>query len=70
MRALSKGEWKVAAHGMEHGKVLCFLRYVRDGEGWKKVSTEAANAVLKQHHSRRAKKTGLVTSLCFKITRY
>jgi uncharacterized protein len=40
----------VVAQGEEHGKVLCFLRYVKDNPGWKKVSTETANAFLKQHH--------------------
>ncbi len=34
----------------EHGKVLCFLRYVRDDAGWKKVTTEPANAFLKEYH--------------------
>ncbi|MDD2661024.1 MAG: hypothetical protein PHY54_15315 [Methylococcales bacterium] len=40
----------VVAHGVEQGKVLCFLRYVKDNPGWKKVSTETANAFLEQHH--------------------
>lgn len=40
----------MVADSLEHGKALCFLRYVKDRAGWKKVSTEAANAVLKQHH--------------------
>ena len=30
--------------------MLCFLRYVKDNPGWKKVTTEPANAFLKQHH--------------------
>lgn len=34
----------------EQGKVLCFLRYVRDDVGWKKVTTEPANAFLKKNH--------------------
>ena len=37
-------------HTVEHGKALCFLRYIKDKPGWKKVATEAANAFLKQHH--------------------
>jgi predicted nucleotidyltransferase len=40
----------VVGQGTEHGKVLCFLRYVKDNPGWKKVTTEPANAFLKQHH--------------------
>ena len=40
----------VVAHGTEQGKVLCFLRYVKDNLDWKKVSTEPANAFLRQHH--------------------
>ena len=40
----------IVAHGMEHGKALCFLRYVKDDADWKKVSTEPANAFLRQYH--------------------
>ena len=40
----------VVDQGTEHGKVLCFLRYIKDNPGWKKVTTEPANAFLKQHH--------------------
>jgi len=40
----------VVAEGNEHGKVLCFLRYVKDNAGWKKVSTEPANAFLANYH--------------------
>jgi predicted nucleotidyltransferase len=40
----------VVAQGTEHGKVLCFLRYVKDDPGWKKVATEQANAFLEQYH--------------------
>jgi predicted nucleotidyltransferase len=40
----------VVGQGTEHGKVLCFLRYVKNKPGWKKVTTEMANAFLKQHH--------------------
>lgn len=40
----------VVAQGLEQGKVLCFLRYVREHSGWKKYSTTQANAYLKRHH--------------------
>lgn len=40
----------VVAQGTEQGKALCFLRYVKDNPGWKKVSTDPANAFLKNHH--------------------
>jgi predicted nucleotidyltransferase len=40
----------VVAQGTEQGKVLCFLRYIKDNSGWKKVMTEPANAFLKQYH--------------------
>ncbi|MFA5923324.1 MAG: hypothetical protein WC856_18885 [Methylococcaceae bacterium] len=40
----------VVGQGTEYGKVLCFLRYVKDNPGWKKVTTELANAFLKQYH--------------------
>ena len=40
----------VVEHGTEQGKALCFLRYVKDDVEWKKVTTEPANAFLKQHH--------------------
>jgi len=42
----------VVEHGTEQGKALCFLRYVyvKDDVEWKKVTTESANAFLKQHH--------------------
>jgi predicted nucleotidyltransferase len=36
--------------GFEQGKALCFLRYIKDDGGWKKVTTEQANAYLKQHY--------------------
>jgi hypothetical protein len=35
--------------GTEAGKVLCFLRYVKEGSSWKKYPTTAANALLQQH---------------------
>jgi len=40
----------IVGQDTEHGKVLCFLRYVKDNPGWKKVTTESANAFLKQYH--------------------
>lgn len=40
----------VVAPGLEQGKVLCFLRYVKEAAGWKKYDTAEANALLKRHH--------------------
>ncbi len=40
----------VVEHGFEQGKALCFLRYVYESNGWKKLETEAANAFLQQYH--------------------
>jgi len=40
----------VVAQGLEDGKVLCFLRYVYESSGWKKVDTEQANHLLQQHY--------------------
>ena len=40
----------IVGQGTEQGKVLCFLRYVKDNSGWKKVTTEPANAFLKQYY--------------------
>ena len=40
----------VVAQSTEQGKALCFLRYVKDNSGWKKITTEPANAFLKQYH--------------------
>lgn len=40
----------VVAQGLEQGKVLCFLRYVREASGWKKYDTDQANTLLAQHH--------------------
>lgn len=40
----------VVGQGMEHDKVLCFLRYVPHQQGWRKVDTDVANDFLKQHH--------------------
>ena len=37
-------------HGTEHGKVLCFLRYVKAASGWQKLSTSQANALLERDY--------------------
>ena len=40
----------VVSDGLEHGKVLCFLRYIyREGQ-WQKVDTDTANTLLKKNH--------------------
>ena len=36
--------------GSEQGRVLCFLRYVREPSGWKKYSSREANEFLKNSH--------------------
>ncbi|MEC4748970.1 hypothetical protein [Methylomicrobium sp. Wu6] len=36
--------------GLEQGKALCFLRYVKDGGEWRKQATAEANAYLRRHH--------------------
>jgi len=40
----------VVSPGLEQGKALCFLRYVRAEGGWRKQATEEANAFLRRHH--------------------
>jgi predicted nucleotidyltransferase len=40
----------VVMHGVEQGKVLCFLRYVQEASGWKKYPTEQANLFLQQNY--------------------
>jgi predicted nucleotidyltransferase len=40
----------VVADGIEQGKVLCFLRYIKGSVGWEKLSTAQANAFLERHH--------------------
>ena len=40
----------VVANGLEDGKVLCFLRYVKTEQTWQKTATEQANAFLKEHY--------------------
>lgn len=37
----------VVEQGLEEGKVLCFLRYIKQGTGWVKVATNEANQHLK-----------------------
>lgn len=36
----------VVAPGVEEGRVRCFLRYVRDGDTWRKLETTAADTLL------------------------
>ncbi|MCX7096882.1 MAG: hypothetical protein NTV43_03130 [Methylococcales bacterium] len=40
----------VVGQGLEHGKALCFLRYVKIDGCWGKISTDTANQYLKQMH--------------------
>jgi hypothetical protein len=40
----------VVAQGEEHGKVLCFLRYIKKDSVWVKVFTQQANAFLEQNY--------------------
>ncbi len=40
----------VVESGLEEGRALCFLRYVQQPSGWKKVGTEVANDLLKQQY--------------------
>jgi len=40
----------VVAQGLEQGKALCFLRYVKEATGWKKYDTAEANALLKRQY--------------------
>ncbi len=40
----------VVKNGLEHGKVLSFLRYVNRTTHWQKLNTEQANQWLAQHH--------------------
>jgi len=41
----------VVDQAIEQGKVLCFLRYVQQGNQWKKISTHAANQLLQDKYS-------------------
>jgi len=40
----------VVSYQSHQGKVGCFLRYVKDGDTWKKIDTEAANQLLRQSY--------------------
>lgn len=40
----------VVSYQAHTGKVGCFLRYIAEGEQWKKVDTEQANQLLLQHY--------------------
>jgi hypothetical protein len=40
----------VVEQGLEDGKALCFLRYVHESSGWRKVGTEQANKLLQQQY--------------------
>jgi len=40
----------VVDQGLEQGKVLCFLRYVRQGSSWRKLGTQKANQLLSEHY--------------------
>ena len=40
----------VVLSGYEHGKSLCFLRYIKQGSHWVKVDTNLANKLLKQQY--------------------
>ena len=40
----------VVSYQPHNGKVGCFLRYVRDGDAWKKIDTEQANQLLRQSY--------------------
>jgi len=40
----------VVENGQEQGKVLCFLRYIFQNTGWKKVNTDQSNQYLTDNH--------------------
>jgi len=40
----------VVSYVPEAGKVGCFLRYVPDGDSWRKIGTEQANQLLEAYH--------------------
>jgi len=40
----------VVSYQVHEGKVGCFLRYVAEGDKWKKIGTEQANQLLLQHY--------------------
>ncbi len=40
----------VVSNGVEDGKVLCFLRYIKTGQRWNKADTDHANQFLAQNY--------------------
>ncbi len=42
--------FSVVESGLEQGKILCFLRYIRSNKQWKKVDTQQANQYLTEHY--------------------
>ena len=40
----------VVEQGLENGKVLCFLRYIKQGISWVKVATDQANQLLQEDY--------------------
>lgn len=40
----------VVESGEENGKILCFLRYIRNNENWEKLNTEQANLLLRKDY--------------------
>lgn len=40
----------VVEQGLEDGKVLCFLRYIKQGDSWQKLATQQANHLLKSQY--------------------
>ena len=42
----------VVSYQTHESKVGCFLRYIVDGDGWKKVDTQQANQLLKKSYSK------------------
>ncbi len=40
----------VVESGEESGKILCFLRYIRNNENWEKLNTEQANLLLRKDY--------------------
>tara|TARA_R110001606_G_scaffold363430_3_gene517569 strand:+ start:25886 stop:26842 length:957 start_codon:yes stop_codon:yes gene_type:complete len=40
----------VVSYQSHDGKVGCFLRYIKNGNGWKKINTEQANQLLQQSY--------------------
>ena len=40
----------VVSYQAQDGKVGCFLRYVRKGNGWRKGATDEANTLLQKNY--------------------